>query len=243
MQFCICSAVSPRWSGLRCATCRAGWGRSGDGAAAGKTTLIAPIAESLVAGLLAARRRCSSSSRSTSPASCAHGVRAHGELHQRSGHGAAVSDDQVAGGLAAAFMVNAAGDVIWMFAPVVRRPRAARLLPPHPLPAKYATDKILPYFISQTFPARCVGLVIAAILAASLSSVDSAINSCTSVMIVDFYYRRFCAAPGGSGDDVGEQRRQVLMSRDRDRGVRAGRHRPGDERVADRERCSKSPTS
>jgi Na+/proline symporter len=59
----------------------------------------------------------------------------------------------------------------------------------HPLPQEFATDKILPYFMSQVFPAGAVGLVIAAILAASLSSIDSAINSCTTVIIVDFYNR------------------------------------------------------
>ena len=58
-----------------------------------------------------------------------------------------------------------------------------------PLPPEFATDKILPYFMSLAFPRGAVGLVIAAILAASLSSIDSAINSCTSVVVVDFYNR------------------------------------------------------
>jgi len=43
--------------------------------------------------------------------------------------------------------------------------------------------------MSQAFPPGAVGLVIAAILAASLSSIDSAINSCTSVVVVDLYNR------------------------------------------------------
>jgi solute:Na+ symporter, SSS family len=59
----------------------------------------------------------------------------------------------------------------------------------HPLPPEYATDKILPYFMARAFPVGAVGLVIAAILAASLSSIDSAINSCTTVVVVDFYNR------------------------------------------------------
>jgi Na+/proline symporter len=58
-----------------------------------------------------------------------------------------------------------------------------------PLPPDFATDKILPYFMSLTFPAGIVGLVIASIMAASLSSVDSAINSCTSVLVIDIYNR------------------------------------------------------
>src|SRR5215471_20981888 len=70
-----------------------------------------------------------------------------------------------------AFIVNAAGDAIGLFAFFQSRP----------LPADFATDKILPYFMSLTFPAGIVGLVIASIMAESLSSVDSAINSCTSV--------------------------------------------------------------
>jgi len=43
--------------------------------------------------------------------------------------------------------------------------------------------------MSLTFPAGIVGLVIASIMAASLSSVDSAINSCTSVLVIDIYNR------------------------------------------------------
>jgi len=43
-----------------------------------------------------------------------------------------------------------------------------------PLPPEFATDKLVPYFMSLAFPAGAVGLVIAAIMAASLSSIDSA---------------------------------------------------------------------
>jgi solute:Na+ symporter, SSS family len=73
----------------------------------------------------------------------------------------------------------------------------------HELPSEFATDKILPYFMSQAFPVGAVGLVIAAILAASLSSIDSAINSCTTVIVVDFY-NRFRS---------GQKERQVFVSR------------------------------
>jgi Na+/proline symporter len=82
----------------------------------------------------------------------------------------------------------------------------------HALPPDYATDKILPYFVSLTFPAGIVGLVIASIMAASLSSVDSAINSCTSVVIVDFYHRLVVGRAPTKGDAV-DQRRQVQISR------------------------------
>ena len=88
-----------------------------------------------------------------------------------------------------AFIVNAAGDALWMvglsfvgFALFAYFQRAT-------LPPEFATDKLVPYFMSLAFPAGAVGLVIAAIMAASLSSIDSAINSCTSVGVVDLYNR------------------------------------------------------
>ena len=59
----------------------------------------------------------------------------------------------------------------------------------HALPESMQSDKLVPYFMSLAFPAGAVGLVIAAIMAASLSSIDSAINSCTSVAVIDFYNR------------------------------------------------------
>jgi SSS family transporter len=88
-----------------------------------------------------------------------------------------------------AFIVNAAGDAIWMFALSFVGLALLAFFQTRPLPHDFATDKILPYFMSLTFPAGIVGLVIASIMAASLSSVDSAINSCTSVLVIDIYNR------------------------------------------------------
>jgi SSS family transporter len=88
-----------------------------------------------------------------------------------------------------AYVVNAAGDVLWMFGLSFVGLALLAYFTHHPLPPEFATDKILPYFMAQAFPAGAVGLVIAAILAASLSSIDSAINSCTAVVVVDFYNR------------------------------------------------------
>src|SRR5882672_2439021 len=88
-----------------------------------------------------------------------------------------------------AFIVTAAGDIIWMFALSFVGLALLAFFQTRPLPADFATDKILPYFMSLTFPAGIVGLVIASIMAASLSSVDSAINSCTSVLVIDIYNR------------------------------------------------------
>jgi SSS family transporter len=106
-----------------------------------------------------------------------------------------------------AFIVNAAGDAIWMFALSFVGLALFAYFGTRPLPAEMATDRILPYFVSLTFPRGLVGLVIASIMASSLSSVDSAINSCTSVVVVDFYNR--LVAPGGATDD----RAQVRISR------------------------------
>jgi SSS family transporter len=111
-----------------------------------------------------------------------------------------------------AFVVNAAGDAIWMYALSFVGLALFAYFQVHTLPPNYATDKILPYFVSLTFPAGIVGLVIASIMAASLSSVDSAINSCTSVVIVDFYHRLVLGRTSTSGDAV-DQRRQVQISR------------------------------
>jgi SSS family transporter len=88
-----------------------------------------------------------------------------------------------------AFIVNAAGDAIWMFALSFVGLALFAFFQSRPLPRDFETDKILPYFMSMTFPVGIVGLVIASIMAASLSSVDSAINSCTSVLVIDIYNR------------------------------------------------------
>jgi SSS family transporter len=88
-----------------------------------------------------------------------------------------------------AFIVNAAGDTIWMFALSFVGLALFAFFQTQALPREFETDKILPYFMSLTFPVGIVGLVIASIMAASLSSVDSAINSCTSVLVIDIYNR------------------------------------------------------
>jgi len=112
-----------------------------------------------------------------------------------------------------AFIVNAAGDVIWMFALSFVGLALFAYFQTHPLPADMATDKILPYFMSLTFPRGIVGLVIASIMASSLSSVDSAINSCTSVIVVDFYNRLVLNRQTGHRSTQAEDRHEVLVSR------------------------------
>lgn len=81
-------------------------------------------------------------------------------------------------------------------------------------PAHLTTDNVLPYFMSTQFPVGLTGLVIAAILAASLSSVDAALNATTSVVVVDFYDRLLKGRHSPlQKRDPEEQRRQVLVSR------------------------------
>lgn len=109
-----------------------------------------------------------------------------------------------------AYLVNAAGDAIWMCGLSFVGLALMAYFTHHPLPAEYATDKILPYFMSQAFPAGAFGLVVAAILAASLSSVDSAINACTSVFVIDVY-GRFVQGSAVQRRDHG--RHQVRISR------------------------------
>ena len=51
-------------------------------------------------------------------------------------------------------------------------------------------DAIFPYFVVQNIPIGLTGIIIAALFAASMSSLDSSINSSAMVLIHDFY-RRF----------------------------------------------------
>ena len=112
-----------------------------------------------------------------------------------------------------AFAINAIGDSVWtlglgfigltLFAYIARHPEYGRM----------ASDQIFPHCLATNFPVGAVGLVIAAIFAASLSSIASAINSCSSVVIVDFYRRLRSGPSRGDDESETEQRRQVLVSR------------------------------
>ena len=52
-------------------------------------------------------------------------------------------------------------------------------------------DEVFPYFIATELPVGIKGLIIAAILAASMSTVDSALNSSATVLYLDYYKRYF----------------------------------------------------
>ena len=114
----------------------------------------------------------------------------------------------------AAFFVNAAGDALWMVGLSFVGFALFAYFQQRPLPPEFATDKLVPYFMSLAFPAGAVGLVIAAIMAASLSSIDSAINSCTSVAVVDLYNRVWRGTEVRSETHtVASNRAQVRVSR------------------------------
>ena len=61
---------------------------------------------------------------------------------------------------------------------------------PATLHAADAGDRIFPYFIVSQLPAGLTGLLIAALFAAAMSSVDSSLNSSATVLMSDLY-RRF----------------------------------------------------
>ncbi len=60
---------------------------------------------------------------------------------------------------------------------------------PDPELAKLKHDAIYPYFVSTQLPPGLGGLMIAAIFAASMSSIDSLMNSASTVCVEDFYKR------------------------------------------------------
>jgi SSS family solute:Na+ symporter len=63
------------------------------------------------------------------------------------------------------------------------------------LPEDIPADGILPYFIVNQVPAGASGFLVAAIFAAAMSSIDSALHSLATCMTVDFYQRYTRPAP------------------------------------------------
>jgi SSS family transporter len=113
-----------------------------------------------------------------------------------------------------AFMISAAGDALWMIGLSFVGLALFAYFKDRSLPPEYATDKLVPYFMSLAFPAGAVGLVIAAIAAASMSSLNSAINSCSSVAVVDFYNRLWLKRHLQRGQhSPAEEKRQLLASK------------------------------
>ncbi|OHB85932.1 MAG: hypothetical protein A2V98_03690 [Planctomycetes bacterium RBG_16_64_12] len=114
------------------------------------------------------------------------------------------------------FLITAVSDTVWMLALALVGVFLFAYFQHHPIPqaVQQNPDNIFPYFLGEVFPIGLTGLVIAAILAASLSSIDSAINSLTSVATLDFY-RRIYLGDTRQEQDLSdtEQRRLVSASR------------------------------
>ena len=54
-----------------------------------------------------------------------------------------------------------------------------------------AMDRVLPHFVVHGLPAGIGGLVIAGIMAATMSSLDAGMNSLATVAVMDYYKRFF----------------------------------------------------
>ena len=114
------------------------------------------------------------------------------------------------------FLVTAISDVVWMTALAVVGLALFAYIQHNPLPEEVLRnpDEVFPYFMSQVFPVGIVGLVIAAIMAASLGSIAGAINSLTAVAMVDFYKRLWLGRSAQqAAESKREERREVLVSR------------------------------
>jgi len=70
-------------------------------------------------------------------------------------------------------------------------------LNPDSLPEAISGDKIFPYFIAHVLPTGLSGLLIAAIFAAAMSSMDSGINSMATVIVNDFIFPMVGKKEGG----------------------------------------------
>lgn len=81
----------------------------------------------------------------------------------------------------------------------------------HVFPESLQSDHIFPYFIANMMPIGISGLMIAAIYAASMSSMDSGTNSCVSSIMNDFYSRLYLKKYNlDDGDSSIEQDRMKL---------------------------------
>jgi solute:Na+ symporter, SSS family len=67
------------------------------------------------------------------------------------------------------------GTSLFVFFQVMPDPRVAQLQP----------DQVLPYFVLTHIPVGLAGLVVAAVIAAAMSSLDSGVNSISTVVVID----------------------------------------------------------
>lgn len=71
-----------------------------------------------------------------------------------------------------------------------------------PLPPNIRADAVFPYFIMTKMPVGAVGLILSALLAAAISSLDSDLNCVSAIFMEDYYSRIF--------PDSSDQRRLFL---------------------------------
>ncbi len=82
------------------------------------------------------------------------------------------------------------GSLVWGFYKITHL-----ALPIDPETAKaIAGDKVFPYFITTQLPVGITGLVLAALLAAAMSTISSDLNSLSAVVTEDYYRRLFPTA-------------------------------------------------
>lgn len=85
----------------------------------------------------------------------------------------------------------------------LRRPELLQsLLALSPDNPSEALRKVFPHFVAHCFPVGLVGLTFAALYAATMSSVSSAINSLSTVCMVDYYKRFWPAASQTEARDL-----------------------------------------
>jgi len=94
------------------------------------------------------------------------------------------------GGMAKAILFNAGTDfcIVSLLLFIGLGLFAYYQLNPGALPDAISGDKIFPYFIAHVLPTGLSGLLIAAIFAAAMSSMDSGINSMATVVVNDFIF-------------------------------------------------------
>ena len=66
---------------------------------------------------------------------------------------------------------------------------------PDQLPPGIASDEVFPHFIAHHLPVGVSGLILAALIAAIMSSIDSGIHSIATVCTIDFYARFWRVTP------------------------------------------------
>ncbi|PKA96952.1 SSS family solute:Na+ symporter [Flavobacteriaceae bacterium MAR_2009_75] len=71
-------------------------------------------------------------------------------------------------------------------------------------------DEVFPFFIATELPVGLKGLIIAAILAASMSTVDSALNSSATVLYLD-YYKKFFKPDASEKSSIGFLRLMTIV--------------------------------